>query len=284
VKKEKLDRILADHKLWLRGSGGARANLAGADLTGANLAGANLAGADLTGANLTRANLADAYLTGANLTRANLTGANLTRADLTDAYLTGADLADAYLTGANLARANLADAYLTGANLAGAYLTGANLARANLTGANLTGADLADAYLTDADLARANLADAQGEPPEPYQRVTSTDVYAKRASRYRERHPNVPAIENLDQKMLAAVTFGDGKLDMSQWHTCETTHCRAGWAIVLAGEDGKKLENEHGPAVAGRMIYMASTGRSAHFFASNEAAMTDIKRRAEETK
>jgi hypothetical protein len=37
MKKEKLEKILADHKLWLEGKGGERANLSYADLRGANL-------------------------------------------------------------------------------------------------------------------------------------------------------------------------------------------------------------------------------------------------------
>jgi len=110
--KKEIAAVLADHKAWLEGNGGKRA-----DLTGANLAGANLAGANLAGANLTGANLTGAYLTGAYLARANLTGAYLARANLTGADLTGADLTGAYLTGAYLADANLADANLAGAKI-----------------------------------------------------------------------------------------------------------------------------------------------------------------------
>jgi hypothetical protein len=64
---------------------------------------------------------------------------------------------------------------------------------------------------------------------------------------------------------------------MDSWHTCETTHCRAGWAITLAGGPGKKLEKDYGPENAGRMIYLASTGRVPHFFATNERALEDIR-------
>ena len=91
-----LPKILADHKKWIDGTGGTRADLYGANLTGA----------DLTRANLFRANLFRANLTGANRTGANRTGADL--------------------SGANLSRANLSGANLTGANLTGANLTGAN--------------------------------------------------------------------------------------------------------------------------------------------------------------
>ncbi len=102
MNNEALEKALLDHATWLRGEGGARANLAGADLRGANLTRANLTGANLTGAYLAGANLAGAYLAGADLT-----GAYLTDANLTGAYLAGANLTRANLTGANLTRANL---------------------------------------------------------------------------------------------------------------------------------------------------------------------------------
>jgi uncharacterized protein YjbI with pentapeptide repeats len=298
----------------------AGADLVGADLVGANLVGANfadayLARADLAGAYLARADLAGAYLARANLAGANLAGADLARANLADAYLAGAYLARAYLAGADLAGAdlagaNLAGANLAGANLAGADLAGADLADADLAGADLADADLADAYLARADLAGANLAGAnlaganlagadladaylararyvpvgieKTDPPEPYQRVVDPASYAKRAERYRARHPNVPVVPDLDRRMLDVIESGASTLDMSQWHVCETTHCRAGWAITFAGEAGKRLEEERGPAMAGHMIYLASTGRSAHFYATTERAMEDIRARAAE--
>jgi hypothetical protein len=97
-----LKSILDSHLLWLRGSGGERANLAGANLEGANLARANLRGANLAGANLRGANLRGAYLRGANLAGAYLAGANLARANLEGANLEGASLRGANLEGARL--------------------------------------------------------------------------------------------------------------------------------------------------------------------------------------
>ncbi len=223
------------------------------------------------GANLAGADLADADLAGANLA-----GADLAVADLAGAHRAGADLADAYLARANLADADLAGADLADADLAGAYLARANLARADLADADLAGAYLADARNLPAGTTRA-------DPPEPYVRALNSDDVAKRMARYRERHPGVPIVDGLDRKILDAVTAGGGKLDMSQWHTCETTHCRAGWAIALAGAAGKALEDEHGPHRAGTMIYRASTGRVPHFFATDVRALEDIKRCAEVT-
>jgi hypothetical protein len=221
------------------------------------------AGAYLAGAYLARADLARADLAGANLAGANLAGANLARADLA-----GANLADADLAGANLA-----DAYLAGANLAGAYLAGANLADANLADANLAGAYLAGA--------KNFVLGAHVDPVEPYVRRVAV-TRAERAARYRADHPKIPFVEDLDKKILAAIEAG-GSLEMGSWHSCDTTHCRAGWAIHLAGKAGYELEQRlEDPEKAGRAIYLASAGYAPHFYASTESAMADLKRRAAE--
>ncbi len=205
------------------------------------------------------ANLADANLAGANLAGANLAGANLADAYLADANLAGANLADAYLADANLAGANLAGAYLAGAYLAGAYLAGAK----NVP----SGTEKSD-------------------PTKPYKRVINSKDRSARAKEYRKRYPEVPVIEKLDKKILEVVESGKGKLDMGAWHSnsCKTTHCRAGWAITLAGEKGASLEAKVGPQHAGRLIYLCSTGRAPHFFATNERAMEDIRECAKESK
>jgi hypothetical protein len=271
VEAIKADADLADANL-------ADANLAGADLTRANLARADLAGADLADAYLAGANLADADLARANLADADLADADLTRANLADA-----NLADANLAGADLTRADLADADLTRANLADANLADANLAGANLAGANLAGANLADAYLAQAR--GLPIGRFTPDPVEPYvyRGVSSAEGRAARAKRYREAHPEVPVVEKLDTRILDVITNGGGTLEMGAWHTCETTHCRAGWAIHLAGERGYALEKELGDsAMAGRAIYLASAGRSPYFYGDNAAALADIRRCAEE--
>ena len=67
MEKCELDLILENHKKWLEGNGGERANLSKLDLLGTSLEGANLQGA----------NLEEVYLL-----YANLSGANLQEADL----------------------------------------------------------------------------------------------------------------------------------------------------------------------------------------------------------
>ena len=71
---------------------------------------------------------------------------------------------------------------------------------------------------------------------------------------------------------------------MDVWNTCETTRCRAGWVVKLAGEEGKKLEQKTSTAFAALMIYKASSTirvSPTRFYESNEDTMIDIKRCAE---
>jgi hypothetical protein len=60
--KEKLEKILAGHKLWLEGKGGEKADLSNANLSNANLSNADLSNADLSNADLRYADLRNANL------------------------------------------------------------------------------------------------------------------------------------------------------------------------------------------------------------------------------
>ena len=84
MNKEKLQKILDQHKQWLAGNGGETADLRDASLLQADLDSANLTSADLHGADLRYANLRGANLSGADLRNANLSGADLSGAILTD--------------------------------------------------------------------------------------------------------------------------------------------------------------------------------------------------------
>ena len=112
-----LAAVIMDHRMWLAGRGGKRADLRFASLSYANLRGANLRGADLSYANLSHANLYDANLRGAGLSYASLYDANLSHANLSGANLYGADLYGADLRGANMRGADLRGASLRGASL-----------------------------------------------------------------------------------------------------------------------------------------------------------------------
>ncbi|MBR8025200.1 pentapeptide repeat-containing protein [Burkholderia cenocepacia] len=213
------------------------------------------------GVSLSGANLSDANLRGSDLSDANLSGANLRGSDLS-----GANLSDANLSGANLRGSDLSGANLSGANLSGANLRGSDLSGANLRGANLRGSDLSGANLSDANLSGANL--------------RGSDLSGANLR-------GVPKIPNIHQAVFAAASQPCA-LDMGQWHACETTHCRAGWVVTLAGDGGEALEWAMGTSTAATLIYLASdperwkNERLPDFYCGNDDALADMKRMAEE--
>ena len=118
------------------------------------------------------------------------------------------------------------------------------------SGADLSGADLSGAVLRDAVLSGAVLRGAE-----------------------------IPVIPDLDRQILTAIESG-GKLCMNAWHTCKTTHCRAGWAVTVAGEPGMALERAIGTAAAAALMYAAirPNERVPDFYAGDGEAMADIQR------
>jgi hypothetical protein len=71
---------------------------------------------------------------------------------------------------------------------------------------------------------------------------------------------------------------------MSTWHSCETTHCRAGWVVHEAGEAGYALEKFHNTELAAMLIYRASGYEinPSRFYDPADLALADMKRLAEE--
>jgi uncharacterized protein YjbI with pentapeptide repeats len=93
------------------------------------------------------------------------------------------------------------------------------------------------------------------------------------------RGADLPKIKNIDAAILAAIEAPGNELRMSVWHTCGTTHCRAGWAIHLAGDAGYRLENVVGSSAAGALIYAASRPDKPvpDFVASDADALADLR-------
>ena len=86
---------------------------------------------------------------------------------------------------------------------------------------------------------------------------------------------------------MAAIQSDGNALEMGDWHTCETTHCRGGWVVHLAGAGGYAYAKETSTEFAAMQIYKASSPikvSPTRFFESNDVAMADIIRCAEEEK
>jgi hypothetical protein len=139
---------------------------------------------------------------------------------------------------------------LSGSDLRDSDLRGSNLSDSDLRGSNLSGSDLRGSNLSDSDLR------------------------------------GVPKIENIHESVYEAASKPDA-LNMRIWHSCDTTHCRAGWVVTLAGAAGKALEWAIGTPAAAAVIYLASDPKlekMPNFYASNEDALADMKALAEEEK
>jgi len=154
------------------------------------------------------------------------------------------------LRGADLRNDNLRNADLRSADLQGADLRNADLRSADLSGADLSGADLRSADLRSAVLSGAVLRSAVLSGTEGL--IIASD-----------------AADRLKAVAVNALAT-DAALEMGAWHKCNTTHCIAGWAIHLAGEPGRLLEQLHSPAIAGLMLLGAEA--HSHFYDSNEDA------------
>jgi uncharacterized protein YjbI with pentapeptide repeats len=150
---KKLTEIIEAHERFFRGKeGGARADLAGADLSRADLQGINLSGAILRGANLEGSDLRKAKLPGADLSGANLRKADLRNTDMTESILPGADLTEAQASGVEFFRCDLSNAIFHRA-----HLRNVNLRLANVNGTKFSGADMGVAILRETDLTGADL-------------------------------------------------------------------------------------------------------------------------------
>ena len=92
----------------------------------------------------------------------------------------------------------------------------------------------------------------------------------------------VPKIENIHVAIYEAVTREGCSLDMGNWHVCDTTHCRAGWVVHLAGEAGYALEKQTSTLFAAMQIYKASGHliNPGRFYDSNEDALADMAKLA----
>lgn len=69
---------------------------------------------------------------------------------------------------------------------------------------------------------------------------------------------NLPVVDDHEKRLRQVaelILSSPDKLYMFAWHRpCGTVHCVGGWAIHLAGEEGKLLENINGSRAAAYML------------------------------
>ena len=87
--------------------------------------------------------------------------------------------------------------------------------------------------------------------------------------------PDAQTIKDRLTAVALNALASESALNMGTWHTCETTHCMAGWAITLAGDEGKKLESKYGPHAAGTILLGVEV--SDWFYLSNDAAREKLQ-------
>ena len=78
--------------------------------------------------------------------------------------------------------------------------------------------------------------------------------------------PRTAAQRSMLKRVADAVQAPGNRLGMGRWHTCETTHCIAGWVAYLAG-----VERGEAPSIAGYRLLGAEA--ATHFYDDDEDAM-----------
>jgi hypothetical protein len=154
-----------------------------------------------------------------------------------------------------------------GAKMQHAVLTVCVAQKADFTGADLTASDFFAAKLSKSDFRGADLRGVKF--------AASTLTWCKfNKGAMAAGWEDLPEIPDLRQQILQQLENG-GRLDMSAWHKCQTTHCIAGWAIVLA--DAKFQSVRHNPALVGAGLFVRSDGMVPNFFGSEPEAMIWLK-------
>lgn len=171
-----------------------------------------------------------------------------------------------FLKSLNGSHADLHGADLRHADLSGANLSSANLYHADLRGAYLRGADLRGADLYGADLSDADLRYASFGGGKEGEGLTPAMIGLP------------PACLSFEIKVIKAA-LAPNALEMGSWHTCDTTHCIAGWAVHLSGAAGKALEAVTSSSCAGALLV---PGLAHLFYSSNEEATEALKARLAE--
>ena len=159
---------------------------------------------------------------------------------------------------------NLGSTNLRGANMRCWDLSGVDLSYACLWETDLIGANLSGAKLKRADLSYTDLRDTNIRFTDFSDAILDDVLWPK------DLTPISPQEREHNLRTVAALALAPNSLSMGNVHTCDTTHCMAGWAThALPG--GYKLEDKYGWEVAG--FHLLGNGAARLFYASFSDAL-----------
>ena len=82
--------------------------------------------------------------------------------------------------------------------------------------------------------------------------------------------------ESINAKVKSILEITGNKLVMDSYHTCGTTHCRAGWEIMIHPQ-GQELEKHFSSWMAATIIHRKSEGDFVDYFATEKEVMKELR-------
>lgn len=179
---------------------------------------------------------------------------------------------DDYPPGTRRQVAKLEEECFAGCDMKKSVLAMAQFHRCDFAGADLSYADLDGTYFMGCDLRGAK-----------FTRIPLSAVLTGSLINLEDlplTNVEIPLVEDLHRKVYDAITGDSCRLDMRQWHTCETIHCRAGWVSTIAfGKERWIAENMHPVSILALAVYLkAYPGMPVpDWYTSDGDAMLDIR-------
>jgi hypothetical protein len=103
----------------------------------------------------------------------------------------------------------------------------------------------------------------------------NTEFYKTEFNNTKFNDTDIPKIDNINTYVLSLISQKGCKLEMGLWHTCDTSHCIAGWI----GTQYPELEKKYGTETFGYMVYINSSSLPIPNFheMDDEKALNNLK-------
>lgn len=182
---------------------------------------------------------------------------------------------DSLPDGTRRERAIMKGEVFQGCSFANAKLAVTEFTDCDLSGADLSGANLDGAYFHNCDLRGVKLS-----------HLPMSAVLTGSLINFEDLPLNgldIPYIPDIHQAVYAAVTAEGCVLDMSTWHMCESSHCRAGWVNTIAFGENRLMAEDRVPTPhLALAVYLKAhpTMPVPSWYAMDSWAMADIEKLA----